>query len=521
GVTYYRRIMADSGGVALDKPNLLSTYRVNTLYGGGEGTTTYQLDTPSIDRDGAVSVTVQVAQGERVRTYRLSTSSLSTVERSLRKGDDMSGRTLYVASATTSASSLHLLPGRIGLVYVLFDRGSIYWQADGVTSSAWNSARLVVRTPLGETTIATATRSSVTSPYTITYIQSSLSMGDVGSVTTVVNGSYLSALLPRLTENLTYAGTTVGSIDFEKARLTLTMDSTPATSFDNITVKFRYRPTEYNADLITTAQVSTIWGVDGRQDRLFVADLTRGVDYHSASGDLTYFGDQDVTQLGDGVVKGYLPINDNTLATWTDSPDGHNLFVRKGSWQEGSVTVGGVSNTVYSALFPIIGSWRVKSAKGMGFADFVGKRVFLAEDGVYRLTYNAQSQDGKTSLIGKVTSEPISSFVHAGRYYLADEGGVWVLDGKASYQDHGNEVCELSRLDVPKVSCWFADGAQVGFGTFDGRVCLVDAGYEDVTFRPLNAGELTLDGEGGAVVDGSLAIPTGSRLILDVPVYYP
>ena len=521
GVTYYRRIMTDSSGVAMDKPNLLSTYRINTLYGGGEGTTVYQLDAPSIDRDGAVSITVNVAQGERVRTYRLSTSSSSTVERALRKGDDMSGRTLYVAGATTTSATLHLLPSRIGLPYVVMERGSIYWQADGITSSDWNDARLVVHTPLGDTTIATATRSSLTSPYTVTYTQTSLSMGDVGAVTAVVNGSYLSALLPRLTENLTYAGQTVGSIDFEKARLTLTMDTTPAGSFDNITVKYRYRPTEYNADLVTTAQVSTVWGVDGRQDRLFVADLTRGVDYHSASEDWTYFADQDTTSLGDGVVKGYLPIGDNTLATMTDSPHGHNLFVRKGSWREQTVTVGGTSETIYSALFPIVGSWRVKPSHDVGFHSFAGGVVYTGEEGVYRLTYNALSQEGKARLIGRCPISPISSCVHQGRLYLADEEGVWSLDSGETYRDEGEELCELSRLNVPHISCWFASGDTLGFGTLDGRMCIVDTGYEDVTFQPLGAGELTLDGQGDVVVDSTLDIPLGSRLILETPAYYP
>ena len=524
GVTYYRRVATYSAGRELDRPNLLSTYRINTLFGCEQASSTYRLDVPSIDPDGKVEVKIRALRGEQVRSYTLTSYAQATEERALVKGDDLTGKTLLVHQGTGTSSSLHLIPAKVGMAAVTFERGMIVWEADGVTSTAWNDARLVVHTPLGNTTIATAHRSSWTSPYTVTIVDAQVPMGDIGSVTALGwdMGDRLSAVLPRLTGDLRSGNTVKGSVDFRTGKLTIDMDTTPPDSFDNITVKFRYRPTEYTADLINLSARSVVWGIDGRQDRLFVADPTKGADYHSASGDMTYFADTDYTALGSGKVIGYLPVNDNTLATFTDEEYGHNLFVRKGSWSEQTITVGDVANTTYTALFPIVGSWRVRSPYPVGFGEIGGQKVFATPEGVYSLVYNSQYQEGKSRLKGKVDiSSPLCARSHDGKYYLSTGNGVWVLDSRLTYGDKGDEVFELSRLGIEGVSCWFESRGQLGFGTLDGRVCVVDEGFADVTFKPLLAGDLTLDGEGGAVVSQEIEPPLGSKLYLDCDAYYP
>ena len=530
GVTYYRKVTNLQEGKVLDAPNMLSNYRINTLY-GTDAPATYVLDCPHVDRDSDTVVELDVVENGTTCHYTLREQDNTTVTRSLVVGDDASGLTLTVGSATQlGVGSLRLAPTEWGMYELLADGGWMRWYSSGITSSDWNSAVLILHDSTGTRAVATAVRSSVLSLYTVTWTESPLTLaadfGKVGFLGNCFEQAAYTGTLPVLVSALTCDGTRWGSIDYRHATITFERPTTPEGLADNISVRFKCRDERYNALCIAGATVGAKYGVSGNADRLFVAgeDTYPTTDFHSQSDDWTYFAPSGRTELGrEGRIVAYLPTQDGLL-TLLDAKDS-NAYWRRGTWVDTRYTVGEDTYEVQTAVFGVTRTATLPvAASAYGCAVVDGDTVYLARDGLYRLVPEALTDARRARPLSMpldgVDWTDAAATVWGNRYLVSDGRNVYVGDSRYTLRLDTETGYEWTVWDLARVRCWYRDGHTLCCGTEDGRLLRMAEDWCDVTFEDVDAGRLSVDAAHNRLVfDQSLSLSEGDELYFGVSAY--
>ena len=532
-VDYYRRLVYPDEGKALDPPNMLSTYRINTLYGTPRENAVYQLDAGRVDSDS--QTVVQVATGtDGTQHYTLVPAQGAEVQRAPVVGDDLGGRTLHFDAQTVSGvGPLHIIPSQEGFSVLTADGGQLVWRSTGITSSAWNSASLVLYARDMAVTVATAHRTNWLSTYTVVWRDCTVTLpadfGVVQSINTVADTFPCMGQLPTLQSDLVCGSTVWGSLDYRTGQLTFVRATTPCDQQDNITVTYKARMADADATPILQATVGAVYGVGGNADRLFVGGSSARpyADYHSQSANWTYFTPDSRADLGQsGRIVGYMRRGQSLITLLTDCA-APNAYWRLGSWQEVPIEVGSADYTMRTASFAVTQvAVMPPIASDAAFATLADDNLYLSTDGLYSVYTGTLSDEKKTvcrsaPLADLVWDEGAVAIAHDSRYYLSNGHDVYVGDSRYRYTLYGTPNYEWVRWAIPGVTAWAVVDGALGFGTADGDICRFDTAYCDVLCWRIAAGQLALDlGTQRLHYDPALPVREGDTVMLDTPAYY-
>lgn len=310
-----------------------------------------------------------------------------------------------------------------------------------------------------------------------------------------------------------YDGTTaVGTIDFEKGKISLSIATTPQTeNRDNMFVTFKHR-TEGYAERIMNCNFGILFGVNGNTDRLFLsgnADYPN-IDFHSEMDDYTYFGDLNTASMGsDSVaINGYARLSDSTLVIYKEEAGQEaSIFYRTGKFQESYDNLGNLESI--RGIFPTtagsIGEGVVSRHACMNFA---GDNIILSRNGVFgivladnvatteRYTRERSRSINEVLKTHKDLSEAVAT-VYKNRYYLSIDGVCYIADSRFKYvrEDDvdGSYNYEWWYWENIPARVWATIDNELYFGTADGQVCVFDEEYTDRTYQNTRAGDLSLD----------------------------
>lgn len=299
-----------------------------------------------------------------------------------------------------------------------------------------------------------------------------LSSKDIDSVDEikVLNSS---GTFDTLTENTHYTvNKNTGAITFTSAR------PTPVTGEDNIYVTYS-KTIEGYADKINKCKISTLYGLNGQRDRLFVSGNPKfpNYDWYSNSDDGTYFGDTRYSVIGtdDSKIMGYSIINDYLVTHKDKAENDSNVNLRIGAYDSTNGTT-----------FKSSGSFSAQGAVSMyGFANLNNEPLYLAVDkSIQAIT--------PSDVLGERNSQERSYYIttalekegdlsnayacfHDGYYMLAVNNKIYLLDSTQPVMEKNKPYSTRQyeaylMTDIDNVRVLKVIGDTLYFGTSDGYI---------------------------------------------------
>lgn len=340
-----------------------------------------------------------------------------------------------------------------------------------------------------------------------------------------------------------YDGSTqVGTIDFEKGKITFSIATTPQIeNRDNIFVTFCHS-VEGNIEKITNCNFGVLFGVNGNTDRLFLAGNSDfpNVDFHSEQDDYTYFGERNTASMGsDSVpISGYGRLSDSTLVVYkSETSQEASIFYRTGTYRE-SYDSNGVLESV-TGIFPIsAGSIGEGVISRYACANFAGDNLILSRNGVFGivLAENVATNERYTRERSRSINEKLKthadlseavSIVYKNRYYLAIDDVVYIADSRYKYtaEDNvdGSFNYEWWFWDNCPVRVWANIDNVLYFGSADGQICVFDDKYTDRMYQTSASGDLAFDITENKVVYNKnidVGLAEGDRVTITTDGFY-
>lgn len=269
------------------------------------------------------------------------------------------------------------------------------------------------------------------------------------------------------------------------------------------TISVKYKTQYSDAEKIAGCTVSTLFGLNGNSDRLFVGGNPEmpNVDWHSGytdkdgkGGNFGYFPSDSSATLGSASswIKGYQRLSDGTLAVYKEKSNKEaTLYLRSGVSETDSA--GRIKE-----YYPNNGGYLTEGAVNSECFGVLGAdMLMLSENGVYGLEISENIASQQRFL--KERSKPVnplltahSSLAYAravvfdNKYFLAVDGKVYIADGRYTRKESGDMGDTFSYewyvWDNCPVRTWIIDGNRLGFGTNDGRICFFGETYTDSYF---------------------------------------
>lgn len=271
--------------------------------------------------------------------------------------------------------------------------------------------------------------------------------------------------------------------------------ASPVTGEDNLRVTYE-RQTD-NAQKINKCRLSTLYGVGGNRDRVFLCGNPgeANVDRWSEFADPTYFGDvyYGVVGRAGNPIVGYAQVGDRLVTLKRDEEGGSNAVVRYGSIGAGAT---GLSDYALFRVENVLQGEGALGARSIG--TVANEPLFLTRQGVFAMTaaditgerymqnrsYYLNGALVRAIRSAQAAGEDLSRASCAvwGRFWaLALGGRLWLLDTAqkqyepdsphATYQ-YERYVWENIGASLLFVRTDPATGQQtLCFGTEDGRVC--------------------------------------------------
>ena len=247
---------------------------------------------------------------------------------------------------------------------------------------------------------------------------------------------------------------------------------------DNVEIEFSVAAEEEGADVagdIDACDTFTIF-----EERVFVTGNPnkKAFDWHSDADDPTYFPDTGYTRVGTAgtEIMGYLQVGTAQAIVKAEGSQDASLYLR---------TVGTLNDLT---AFPI-----KQGVSGQGaiskraFSNILDDPLYLTRNGVFAVSSNIVTEqrtlvNRSRFLDPKLTREANLKEAVAcswnGMYLLSmTDGTVYVMDGKQekSYQENSLTGAgynyEAYHWNNMPATCWLPNGAELYFGTADGRIC--------------------------------------------------
>lgn len=212
---------------------------------------------------------------------------------------------------------------------------------------------------------------------------------------------------------------------------TVAPGESPITGEDNVSIT-AYRTVSGYSDRINKCDIGIPFGVNGAQDRLFLAGNSDfpNQDWFSQQYDPTYFGDTNYSRLGSkrSAIVCYSIVN-NYLAAHKDSEEREqNIIIRQGDLIDSQ------------PAFPINNSLHGVGAVSKHAVGYLAvEPLFFTGEGVFAITAQditgeKYSQNRSFYLDGQLLSEPNKesaySCIYRNMYVLALNGSLYILDGE-------------------------------------------------------------------------------------------
>jgi len=391
---------------------------------------------------------------------------------------------VYTGMADTRSQSwmiqekLYLLDGKKLLVYGEFTKGTATVKA--VEDIAYIPNIIISRSPTGGGTtlepinlLSKKWKESFLGTETDRVYQ--LTAKDLDSTEVVVRKLTSDGTWGTLKENASF---TVDRIT-GKVTFTTAPGVSPVTGQDNVEITAS-KVREGYLDKINKCSISTVFGVNGSADRLFVSGNPDfpNKDWYSQLNDPTYFGDLWYSSLGQDntQIMGYSIINDRLAAHKNESEDARNVILRQGILQDGKAT------------FPVTGTLQGRGAiSRWGFAYLQSEPLFMTRLGVMAITSadmtgEKYSQDRSFYINKALMDESLKeSIFFAWRDFVfltTGSGKVYVLDGlQKSYEKN-------TPYSTYQYECYTLENifARVFFEDKDGNLCFGTETGEVMTF---------------------------------------
>ena len=344
-------------------------------------------------------------------------------------------------------------------------------------------------------------------------------------------------------KTILYDGSTqVGTVDFEKGKITFSIATTPQIeNRDNIFVTFEHSIDGY-IDRIANCNFGTLFGVNGNTDRLFLAGNAEfpNVDFYSEEDDYTYFGDRNSSVLGSDStpINGYGRLSDSTLVIYkSETSQEASIFYRTGTYKETYDSSGNIES-IRGEFRHSAGSIGEGVISRYACANFAGDNIILSRNGVFGIvlaenvaTTERYTRERSRSINEKLkTHDDLSEavgIVYKNRYYLAIDNVVYIADSRFKYSASddvdGSYNYEWWFWDNCPVRVWANIGNVLYFGSADGQICVFDNEYTDRTYQDSAAGDLTFDITNNNVVYNKnigIELSENDKITLSTEGYY-
>lgn len=307
-----------------------------------------------------------------------------------------------------------------------------------------------------------------------------------------------------------------------------------------LTVKFYAKDGVYTGyESITNCRFGSVFGVDGKTDRLFLSGNPAypNRDWWSEENNFTYFPDENTMEVGSSgsAITGYARLSDSTMGVFKDGAAGGDatIYYRTGK----TVTV--TDDTEFSYAEDIFPATAGTAGEGLltpfGVANLSGDVLMLGRDGVYgiELSSNIASveryqRERSRAIYGDLRQRSFADaamITHKGRLYMAPHDGsgiCYVADARypASFEgaDTGYEWWVWDNIPA-RVFAVYQD--RLLFGDAQGRVCAFREGtFADRISAPLEEGYLSdMDENGVFSYDAQIEPKDGDRIITDNDEY--
>lgn len=298
----------------------------------------------------------------------------------------------------------------------------------------------------------------------------------------------------------------VGYIDFDNGKISLSIVTPPPDDGPNITVTFK-ADIEDRRSYINDCTIGTLYGYGGAHDRLFLSGNPAhpNVIFFSEENDFSYFPDQYTITLGgeDDPVKGFVYLADTTLAALCEK----SVYY-----------IGGEARTEYDEsgnikrITPVFsrqaGAISEGAVNAFCTANFGGDNVFLSKHGLFGieptsnvLTNTRTERERSYAINARLSGIDLTNasvIAHGQKLYVSvgdEDGGCYVADSAYKYTPTGSESYnyEWWYLDHVPARVWAEVNGELWFGTADGRVCRFTDGYTDVSFDYSLKGETVVE----------------------------
>lgn len=274
---------------------------------------------------------------------------------------------------------------------------------------------------------------------------------------------------------------TYGIIGFAKAP----WDNTGAGS-DNVEITYEVEPEEEQdrAEDLEACDICSMF-----EERVWLTGNPNKAtyDWHSGADDPTYFPDTGYTKVGSGgtEILGYLQVGTAQAIIKAEGNQDASVYLR---------TVGTLNDLT---AFPI-----KQGVSGQGaisrraFSNIMDDPLFLTRNGVYAVSSNLVTEqrtlvNRSRFLDPRLTREKHLSEAVAcswnGMYLLSmTDGTVYLLDGKQNKVYLENSITgagynyEAYHWTNMPATVWMPEGANLFFGTADGRICRLNTDIEGV-----------------------------------------
>ncbi|MDY4592609.1 MAG: hypothetical protein SO434_04320 [Eubacteriales bacterium] len=516
----------NEGGKILDDVNIMTRLRYNRLVGSAftesETAKSWRLDGQV---DGNASITIEVSNTKEKIDLSVSDEN-AEVYRFLRVGDDLSNKTLTYS------------PYKMGTVIyganvVTTESGEkIFLSGKYKDSNDRECFDLIYSNGETDTTIAKYSRSSWLEQWTPSAIENSIKFGQCGKCTSlyVMFSSEFSGNFPILNTKkiINESEEQVGNLKDNIITLYSNVGDLSSSILGEDNIKVRYRAVFDNSasERIRKAKIGTIFGINGADDRLFLADGSV-TDTYSERNDFSYFGSMNYINTGTAPIVGYIRLGDSTLGVLKkDSTQDAALYVRSGQYLK--ETIDNVEMNTQALFNTIPTNASVSAVGNIGNATLNNDSMILTRQGIYgveiasNISTNQRLLKLRSNAVNKgllrLDLDNVISFVYDNKMYVAQGEKCFVADARFKYRtdnDMGDTFnYEWWQLDFPcDIRCFAKFDDRLVVGTKDGRIiALQGTNYVDQVFDTYEQGQISTTTDSKITYNSKIDISKYQRL---------